>query len=129
MPAAVDAGVGAHHLTDFEDLLQPAQIVLELELGDLLEKTRNRGPELPERRLEAELEVNFRALIARRPPELHRAVVADGRVLERAPGDALVRAIADDLGFPFEARPDRTLGVPRRVPVAFRHALHVPHEE
>src|SRR5688572_4850077 len=93
-------------------LLEPTQIVGDLFARILTEELRDQHAELATWRVVVDLDVHFRASVARRAAELHGPPVWDVRVRERPPRDPLARAVLDDLGVPFDRRPHGGLRSP-----------------
>src|SRR4051812_31449118 len=94
--------VAADHLAGLHDLLEPAQVVIEL-LGGLLAEVLRRG--LAQRaagQLVAQGHVHLGAPPARCGHEADLAGVRDVRTVERAPGDALPRDVLGGLGVPLD---------------------------
>ena len=69
MHAAVNAGVGVDHLTGLHDLLQAAQVTLDLQTGLLAEELRDHGAELPAGWVVAKLDLDFGPPVAGRAEE------------------------------------------------------------
>ena len=71
-------------------------------------------PERAARRVEAKPKLDLRAAVARRGPELHRALLAQRATFGRLPAQEPARAVLLDVGLPLEAAPERAIHDPAR---------------
>src|SRR5581483_4182756 len=85
--AALRASVGCSDLARLQHLLEVAQVVADLLAGLLTEELGDRCAECAARRVVAHLDVGLSTAPAGSGDEAHRARVAHGRAVERAPGD------------------------------------------
>src|SRR5215217_528730 len=127
--AGMDAAVRVDDLSRLHDLLEAAQIALDLLLWLLAEKLGNQRSQLPSRRLVAKLDMDLGAPVPGGILEPHRPGIGNGRVGQRAPGDQLVGPVLDGLRLPLDRRAGRSLGLPAGpVVVQHLHRLEVSHE-
>src|SRR4051794_1304818 len=112
--------VAADHLAGLDDLLEPAQVVVEL-LGRLLAEVFRRGlAQRPAGHLVAQGHAHFGAAPAGRGDEAHLAGVGHICALERAPRDALTRDVVDRLSVPLDNLAERRA----RLPVGTARSRH-----
>src|SRR5688572_12642531 len=71
MRPPVDARVGPDHLADFHHLLEPPQVLADLEAGLLAEQPGDDGADLPRRRVVGQAHAHLGAPAARRVQETH----------------------------------------------------------
>src|SRR4051812_26384705 len=99
--------VAADHLAGLQDLLEPAQVVVEL-LGGLLAEVLRRGlAQRAARHVVGEGHVHLGAASARCGHEADLAGVGDVGAVDRAPGDALRGDVLGRLGVPLDVRAER----------------------
>src|SRR6185503_16359780 len=86
MHARVDAGIRVDDLSGLHNLLEAAQIALDLLLRLFAEKLGNQRSQLSSWRLVAKLDMDLGAPVTGRVLEPHRPGIGDGGVRQRAPG-------------------------------------------
>src|SRR5215211_2357671 len=127
--AGMDAAIRVDDLSRLHDLLEAAQIALDLLLRLLAEKLGNQRSQLPSRRLVAKVDVDFGSPIGGGILESHQSVIGNGRIGQRAPDDQLVGPVLNGLRLPLDRRARWSLGFPAgAVVVQHLHRLEVSHE-
>src|SRR3984957_13442712 len=117
------------HLTGLDDLLEPAQVVVELLVRVLTEVAGHGLAELAARDPVAQRHVDLGAPSARSGPEPHLTVVGHVGVADRPPGDPLTGDVFGDLGVPLDAAAEGCARAPVRGAVAGRaYLVQVGHE-
>src|SRR5919109_4761465 len=119
----------AHPLAGLDDLLEPAQVVVELLVRVLAEIPRHLLAEPAARHPVAQLHADLGAPAAGRGHEAHLALVADVRAVQGPPRDPLAGHVTGDARVPLDGPAERGAGPPVAGGLAGRTDLvQVGHE-
>src|ERR1700684_1229748 len=105
-------------LAGLDDLLEPAQVIVELLMRVLTEVPGHRLAELAARHPVAQRHMDFGAPAAGSGPEPHLAVVGHVGLAYGPPGDVPTGDVIDDLRVPIAAAAEWCAGPPVRGAVA-----------
>src|SRR3954470_7691480 len=111
-PLAARSAVGAHDLAGLHDLLEPAQVVIELLMRLLAEVLGHRPAQRPRRDVVGERHTDLGATVPGGRHEPHLTGVLDVGIAHRAPGDPPARLVQRGLGIPLHALTERSAAPP-----------------